>query len=76
MNALLNIKKIVSKDSSPETINMLNTSMEEITTPFSSRSLHRFKKLKDSISTIKAYFKRVRKELIIKFVRFGKVVEI
>ena len=47
------MRKIYSSNPSSETVNMLNTSMEEITTSSSSRYLKGFKKLADSISTIK-----------------------
>ena len=44
MNVIINVRKIASIESSPETISMLSSSMEVITTPSSSRFLF-FKKL-------------------------------
>ena len=58
MNAIINIRKIASNKSSPETISMLSSSMVEVITP-SGRFLRGFKKLADSAFSIKPnYFKR------------------
>ena len=53
MKALVIMRKVAFINPSPETVNMLNTSMEEITTPFLSKLLRGFKKLLASITTTK-----------------------
>ena len=53
MNAIIDIRKITSNEPSPEIISMLSSSMEEITTPPSSRFLRGFKIIADKVKATK-----------------------
>ena len=67
MNAIINIRKIASNKSSSETINMLRSSMEEVTTPSSGRFLRGFKNLAESAFSIKTkLFQEEEKKSLLK----------